>query len=196
MPGNPAVRHSSGSQLYCCANPKRIAVADHFLTSVLREPKLFVCGDVDELGRLGASGVSTSPADEDVLRVARASRGARRQHRGGAASGRAAQGARADSEAAGRNPRSRAIGGLEDRAPRPVPAPRMRPARRSTRAATLPDSWRAPSAAHPRSNCSRRITARHLDHGTRFPSPRQSTRSRPDPSSTPSLPPSPAPATW
>lgn len=57
---------STGSALGREVNPvvhsaeefrKRVAVADHFLTSVLREPKLFVCGDVDELGRLGAGGV-------------------------------------------------------------------------------------------------------------------------------------------
>lgn len=43
---------------------KRAAAANHFLVSVLRQPKLFVFGGVVELGRLGAEGLVDQPLDE------------------------------------------------------------------------------------------------------------------------------------
>jgi len=36
----------------------RVADSEHFITTVLREPKMFVVGDEDELARLGAGGAS------------------------------------------------------------------------------------------------------------------------------------------
>ena len=42
---------------------KRAAAADHFLLSVLKQPKLFVFGGVDELGRLGAGRLVDEPLD-------------------------------------------------------------------------------------------------------------------------------------
>ncbi len=42
---------------------KRAAAADHFLLGVLRQPKLFVFGGEDELGRLGAERLVDEPLD-------------------------------------------------------------------------------------------------------------------------------------